>query len=158
MAAAVPAVLGKVATVATVVGTGMSVYSAIKGGNAQVQSANYDANQAAQSAITVRRQSEVEAGRIRRQGDRALGEIRAAYAASGVDASGTPTEVLADSAAQVELDALTARYNGELQALGYERTAALDYQRAKDAATATKIGAVSALINGVATVGSLVRK
>lgn len=156
MAAAVPIIagIGKAATVAgkvaTVVGTGMSVYSAIKGGNAAAASAQYDANQAIQNAITARRQADVEALKIRRQGERVLGDMRAAYGASGVDGGqGTPLDVLQDSAAQVELDALTAKYNGELQALGFQRTAALDIKRGKDAVSAAKVGAVSALVQGL---------
>lgn len=150
--AAVSSFATAAAPVASLVGTGMSVFSAIKGGNAAAQSATYDANQNAQNAITARRQADVEALKVRRRGAQVMGDIRASYGASGVDgAQGTPLDVLEDSAAQIELDALTEKYNGELQALGFERSAALDIKRGKDAVSAAKVGAVSALVSGIAS-------
>jgi hypothetical protein len=154
MAFAAPA-LAIAGKVGTVVGTGMSIYGALKGGQSASQSAQYDANQNAQNAITARRQADVEALRVRRRGAQVLGDMRASYGASGVDGSqGTPLDVLEDSASQVELDALTEKYNGELQAIGFERSAALDIKRGKDAVSASKVGAVSALVAGLPAIAS----
>jgi hypothetical protein len=58
----------------------------------------------------------VQASDIRYAGDRSLGTIQAQQAANGVDvSSGSAADVAAESAANIETDALRALYSGRLK-------------------------------------------
>ena len=76
------------------------------------------------------------------------GKLLAGYGASGVTLEGTPLDVLEESAANAELDALTIRHQGELAARGYENTATLDTFAASGARTGGYISAVDELLTG----------
>lgn len=55
-------------------------------------------------------------------GDKSVGSIRASYGASGVQsATGSALDVIEESAKNVELDKLWAKYTGEMQARKLER-------------------------------------
>ena len=70
-----------------------------------------------QRAQTIEQQSQAQAAIEKNQTERKLGQIGAAYGASGVDASqGTPLEVLADSAAQGELQRNLTLWGGRVNA------------------------------------------
>ena len=56
---------------------------------------------------------------IRNQAARQIGTIRSQIGKSGATSAGTPLLVLAESAANAEIDALNARYTGERQAALY---------------------------------------
>jgi len=75
----------------------------------------------AQDAI---RRGEDEENRIRRQVSRTQGQQRAAFAAAGVVVDeGTPLDVLQETAAEGEQDALTVRHNAAMEAWGHDVTA-----------------------------------
>ena len=69
--------------------------------------------------------------RFRRQGQRHLGGTRAAAGAAGVEVgSGSALVVLAESAREVEMDALTIRYQGQLTARAQaDRAKMLRYEK-----------------------------
>lgn len=62
------------------------------------------------------REAEMRESMIRREGGRRLGTIRAQIGKSGATGQGTPLMVLAESAANAEIDALNTRTTGQLQA------------------------------------------
>lgn len=84
--------------------------------------AGYQAGQATQKQYQAEARSElsagnIEAGRIRKEGDAFLGQTRTIQAASGVDIStGSPADVAAESAKNIELDALMTTYGSTLRA------------------------------------------
>ena len=82
-----------------------------------------------------------------------LGNIRASAAQSGFDAStGSLAALQTKSAGEMELDALTTRYKGELQAVGMENDAlSLNYQ-AKSARRGGYMSAFSTLASAAASV------
>ncbi len=82
---------------------------AIAQGRAAQQSADYNA----QSAL-IESQSRESAQRT--QAARQLGTMRAAIGKSGATSEGTPLLVLAESAANAEIDALNTRQSGQRQA------------------------------------------
>ena len=100
----------------TTVGALTGAMGAIQSGRAQVAANNYNAAQD-------RMEAAVEESRRRREGKRALGAIRAGISKSGVTTEGTPLMVLAESAADAEIDALNARWQGEASARQYEMRA-----------------------------------
>jgi hypothetical protein len=73
--------------------------------DAQAEAAEYNRKLAEQQGFK-------EAARIRRDGRRDISAIRAGIAKSGVTAQGTPLMVLAESAANIEMDALNSQLFG----------------------------------------------
>ncbi|HEV2673378.1 MAG TPA: hypothetical protein VGV37_02485 [Aliidongia sp.] len=90
--------------------------SAISAGNAQKSAASYNAQvdqQNAQQQQGVAASQELAQDRSDRQ---KLGQEASAFGAGGVDMSGTPLDVMADSATQARLNALSIKYNGQVGA------------------------------------------
>nr|DAO02397.1 MAG TPA: hypothetical protein [Caudoviricetes sp.] len=127
--------LGISAIVASVVATAMSttmgVVSSVQSGKAQKAQYEYQAAvdrknaQIAQSNADMKRQEGIEEARTQRiKTLQAVGSQQAAMAANGFDAtSGTNLDIIEDTSAQGELDALTKQYNKETEALSYETSA-----------------------------------
>jgi hypothetical protein len=90
----------------------MQVGGALSAGRAAQGAANYNA----QSAM-IETQSRENAQRA--QAARQLGATRAAIGKSGATSEGTPLLVLAESAANAEIDALNTRQTGQRQASLY---------------------------------------
>lgn len=135
-ASATAVTLGSVLTVG---GALMSAVGAAKSYDAQAQSAQYNAN-------LQRQEASAEEARRRKAADRQMGTIRANRAKSGVTGEGTPLLVLAESAEQAEIDALSARWSGETSANLYE-------QQAKSARKAKPYAVGSSLLTGAANIG-----
>lgn len=133
-----------------------SVVSGIGGAmQAQQQAANHQAQAALQ-----RRQAaiETEAGSYKakqQQGqvDRALGQQRAAMAASGLALSGTPGDIIAESAAEGALDVAAIRWNSDLASENLRYEAKISDQNAKSAKSAAGISFITPIIGGVARFG-----
>jgi len=122
--------------IAAAAGTGISAiasYSAYQQ-QAKVAESNADAASAAARA---------EEQRLRRDRARRMGSIRAAYGAAGVQATGTPLEVLGDQAMEAELDALAVRYGGAVRSRNFENQA-----------DSNRSSAIGSLIGGAAGVGT----
>lgn len=102
-------------------GSAMGVMGTLSAGKAAQGAANYNAQSAlieAQSRETAQRASAA----------RQIGATRAAIGKSGATSEGTPLLVLAESAANAEIDALNTRYTGERQATLY-RTQGVNARR-----------------------------
>ncbi|MCB9949172.1 MAG: hypothetical protein H6842_15325 [Rhodospirillaceae bacterium] len=122
----------------TVASTVASTIGTIRQASSEAAADRYNAAVLERNAVLARQQAAAEARRIRDAGARALGQQRVAFGASGVAVEGTPLDVLGDTAATIELDALTARYGGEVEAANHRaRAAALRSQ-----ATATRRNAL----------------
>jgi len=76
--------------------------------------AAYDAGQ--YNAASSRTQGVVEENRRRTAGKKEISKTRTGVAKSGITFEGTPLNVLVESAANVEIDALNARWTGEQRA------------------------------------------
>lgn len=101
--------MGTIGKVAAVAGSLVQAGGARAQGKAAEASANYNAH-----STLVESQSREKAQRD--QAARQLGTMRAAIGKSGATSEGTPLLVLAESAANAEIDALNTRYTGQRQA------------------------------------------
>lgn len=93
-------------------GTFLSAGSSVAQGRAAAQAAEYNARSAEMEAAS--RESAQRA-----QSQRQLGAIRANIGKSGATMEGTPMMVLAESAANAEIDALNTRLTGQRQSTLY---------------------------------------
>lgn len=97
----------------------------------------------------------------RRSAAQQQGSVRAAVAESGFDpSSGTASMIQQQSATDLELDALTTRYQSLLQGYGYEQQAAQDRyaastlrQSARGARRAGMLGAATSILTSAAGYG-----
>src|SRR5258706_6937196 len=88
--------------------------ASIAQGIASSQAANANAKIAKYEGEAALAAANVEARQIRYRGDMALGQIRSQQAANNVDLSnGSPADVGAESARNIEFDALNAYYGGQ---------------------------------------------
>jgi hypothetical protein len=128
--AAVPMIMMAVSAATTAI----TAVAAIQQGQAQKKMANYNARLAEDSA-------HFQAGRQQDKVRRVMGAARVAVNKSGIAMSGSPLDVLADSAMQAELDRQAILRQGAAQA-------AMDRLGGNQAMQAGYFGAATALLSG----------
>jgi hypothetical protein len=111
-------------------------------GAAANKTAKYQAEAMRQNAEIIRQRAAVEETKYRRQTEKLLGRQRALVANSGVSLEGSPLLAQEETAANAELDALTIRHSGDLDAAARLNEAMLTRLRGRDA-----------LLSGVRTAG-----
>ncbi|MEN6537911.1 MAG: hypothetical protein ABFD60_07775 [Bryobacteraceae bacterium] len=84
------------------------------------QAAEYEAEKAAISDYLTRQAGASQERDIRKEGRLTLGTQAAQTRASGITMEGSPLEVMADSAAENELQAQRVRYSTEVTVRGYQ--------------------------------------
>ncbi len=164
----------------TAVGTGVSAMGQMQQQQAQAQQAQvmaaqyrYQQQVQLQNQALAERQAadSLQRGRVAEQNRRQvtqqqIGQQTARLAAQGTDLEGSPTDILGDTAATGELDALTIRSNAEREAYG-QRIAALGYgneatMAATRAANSTYepsyFGAGASLLSGASSLSEKWRK
>ena len=130
------------------VGAGIKAVGSVIGGNKAKAAADYNASVSEQNA----QQAEISAGleeyRQRQLARKVIGRARGQVGASGIAASGSALDVIADSAAQAEMDAQMIRYRGAVQATNLRNQATSQRMEGSAAQTAGYISAASALTSG----------
>lgn len=133
-----------------VVGAVIGAVNAIRQGQAAGAAAEYNAAVNRQNAEIAMRNARSEAAQQDRENYLRLGAIRAAQGRSGGTMEGSALDVLADTAAQGELERQNIMYRGALAARGFTNTAALDEFSGDNARTGGYLRAGSELLSGVA--------
>lgn len=134
----------EVTTVLLVAGLVLGAAGGVQQANAQKANAEFQEEQAKENAKGAEAQAkytemqgQVEEDRQRQRTRAFMASQRAALASSGLDMSmGTPADLLGDTAALGEQDALTIRANAAREAWGY-RSQSVDYLNQGSAARAT---------------------
>ena len=130
-----PATIATAALVIGAVGTGVSTYSSVQQSRAARKTAQYNSAVAKNNAIIsenlaqdAEKRGKVEEQRHRLKVAAFKAEQENEFAASGLDLTSTSFEqILSDTAALGELDALTIRGNAAREAYGY-RTQGVNYE------------------------------
>ena len=134
-------------------GIGMQAGGAYQAGEAQAAWLNYDAALAQREAEITAKKTSYEVAAFRRQGEKFKAEQRATVGAAGVRLEGSPLEVLAETASQIERDALMTRHIGKVQEQKYLMESKLLKTQAKYAKKAGRLGAATSLLTGLGTLG-----
>jgi len=132
----------------------------------QAKVVDYNAQLAARDARIEKQRTISAEERHRREAAIRRGGVRAAYGVSGVQMVGSPVDVMADMAAEEELEALFIRYQGRafeekhsLRSQQLKNTAKFYHWGAKSARTAgyisTGLAAAGGFVQGEALKGSL---
>lgn len=161
---ALKAVTAVVAVASTAASTIMGVISANNQAKAQEEQYNYQAQVNQQNAkisqekAAEEKQQGIEEARLQRiKASQVIGSQKTAMAANGVDITqGTALDVIEDTAAMGELDALQTRANYErkaqaleTQAGNYENQSALDTIAGQNAYSAGRMNGLAAGLDGI---------
>lgn len=165
ISAAVANTMLAVGAVATIASTVLGTVSSVQQGKSQQAMYNYQAQVANENAKIANknaaneRQTGIEEARLQRMKTmQAVGSQQAAMAANGMDITqGTSLDIIEDTAAMGELDALQIQTNYERKAQAYEQQANnfnneanMDVIAGKNAYKTGMINAVQTGLNGVA--------
>jgi len=131
-------------------------------GRSQQQAQQYNAIIKQQNAQAARQQAGARENQQRRISRQLLGQQRAALAQAGIGVGfGSALDIEEQSAIRAEFDALTIRYEGEMQAKGLLAAAEQDLFQGqvaraagKNAQTASYISAGASLLSGAAQYGA----
>ena len=110
-----------IAPIAAIIGTAIGVGGQIMAGQAQAkqgrqmqQAEDYNAQVSRQNAQAIQQSGKFEQDKAKRQQLLFTGRQRALTAASGVQFSGSPLDVMSDSIAESEMDMAAMRYNTDV--------------------------------------------
>lgn len=139
--------------VAGVSAIGKAVGSKIEG-DAAKDAGDYNAQIAENNAMLSRQQAAEDERVFRVASRKELGGIRSGYAAGGITSEGSAQDVLEESAANAELDALKIKHGGEVRAKGFEADAVLSRAKGEAAQTSSTFSAAGSLLEAAPKVYS----
>lgn len=131
-------------------GAGLSAVGTIASAQAQSQGMKAQAAFNERQATMEQQRAAYEAQRERENAQRLMARQRAGYLSSGLALEGTPTAVIADTAAETAMDIAAIQYGGQVRSGNYRAQAGIDRANARSASTAGFIGAGSSLLSGIA--------
>lgn len=130
-------------------GAAMSAVNALQQGKAAKAAADFNANIQRQNAEIAHEQTIQQVRQHDREQIMRIGAIRAAQGKSGGAANeGSVLDILADTAAQGEIQRQDIVYRGALAERGYQNTATLDEIGGEQALTQSRLAAGSELLQG----------
>jgi len=101
-----------------VVGAGISAYGAYSEGQDAAEASRYNAEISRQEATLAEASGALDASRQRKQVSRLIGTQKAGYAGAGVELTGSPLDVMINTANEGELDAQIIEYNAKVRSMG----------------------------------------
>lgn len=111
--------------------TALKAYGEHKSYKDQSSASSFNAGLSELQARLIEQSSFLDQYRMGRQKKQFTSMQRAQYARSGVTSEGSPLEVMADSASQLELDKQIAKYNADIQKNQYLSQANQQREQAK---------------------------
>lgn len=130
----------------------LGAFSQIQQGKADYALSKYNAQIDEQTALQTLEGGFRDEARLRRDYEAFRGQQEVAVGKSGVAFEGSILDVLADGAAQAELDAMNIRYGAAQQARSLRINAATTKARGKMAKRQSRISAASSLLGGAASI------
>ena len=132
----------EIALAATIIGTATSAVGQLKQASAAQATAKFNSQVSANSATNARATAAENEKRFRRLSSKRMGQLRA---------RGASADLLADSATEEELEALTIRHSGEAQGKAFDAAGIIEKSRGRVAAQSARFGAAGTLLKGSAT-------
>ena len=133
----------------------MKGIGAYKQGQAQGEQLDFNAQQMRLDAGISVSNAESQAKSLRQYGRRLKGTQRTRFAKSNIRINGTALEVMAESAENIELDAIGIRQQGIFKGKQLNMQADFQEELADQARLAGTIGAISSIVGGGASAGSM---
>jgi hypothetical protein len=129
-----------------------SAVAAVSSGQQARRMGEYNALLAERQAEEKRQQAEYQANRQREQGEALRARQRLLFGVAGVTPAGTPTDLMADTAKQLEIDALAIEYGGESAGKSLELQANLRRMQGAASENAGWWNAGKSLLSGATTI------
>lgn len=140
------------AATASTIGAGVSMYSSVKSGEAQKDAADYNAEMSRMKAQDSLQRGAIEAAAKQDRARKIAGSQREGAAMSGVAVdSGTPLDLLVETAGLGELDARRTMNNAHREAWGLGAQADLDEFQGKTARTGGYLNAAGTFLSSAAS-------
>lgn len=131
-------------------GAVLGAVSSIQQGQAQKKANRFNAKMLDLQAKRTRIATTDKVTQFRQESGRIMETIKSQSAASGVRMTGTPLEVLAESAVNAELDALNLQFEGDMESARLKLEARHQRRAGTGAARAGVMGGASSIIGGIA--------
>ena len=138
--------------VITVITTAATTTEQYMQGQSQKKWSEYNADVQREQAKAVLDQANKEAARKRAQGETLMARQRVLYAKSGLDLSGTPTEVMLGTADEVEQDAQTIIRKGQMGYWQDMQNSSMSETQGEQAAMSGALQAGGTLLSGMGKV------
>lgn len=135
-------------TALTIGSTALGVAGTLAQAQAQKKAANYNAAVQEQQAQLEQQKGAAKATEISQRTKQRMAGARAASIESGLELSGSVSDVLDTVNQQGTLDAMTALWDSSTRAQGLRSSAELERSKGKSAVTAGYLGAGSSLLTG----------
>ena len=146
--------LGSMLTGASILGLGAKMIGGITSANDTADIMNANAETARRQAIAEQNAGKGESLKLSKEKRQIAGEQTAAFGASGVDlSSGTPLDVMAQTAGNVERDIIQTGINADTKASGLRYQANIYDWAAQKKRMAGWLGAGTDLLSGVGAIG-----
>lgn len=133
------------------VGTAVSVYGQVQQAQTAKAMGKYNAKLAEQQALQTEMDAAENIRRKRRENKRLLATQRSRYAKAGVLEEGTPLELLAETAGNLEMETLDYDRQQRMAAAGLRAQGAADLAMGANQARGALIGAGASLLQGAAS-------
>lgn len=129
-------------------GTTMQVVGQMKQAAAMENAASFNKAASLQNAQLATQQAAEEERSYRVMARKQLGDMRANYAASGIELDGSAQDILEQSAATAEMDALRIKHGGQVKSAGYRNDAQLYGMQGQAARDQGYFSAAGTLLGG----------
>lgn len=150
MCFAAPAAIGALGSIVSLVGTGVAAYGQYQAGQAQAAAAKYTQKQQNMLAEDALRRGAAAEEAQRRKAAALASRQKAVMAAGNVDlGSGSPLDIIGDTAMLGELDAQTIKNNAQRESTYHRANADLAGLEASSAKSAGTIGAFGTVLSGI---------
>jgi hypothetical protein len=131
------------------VGTGLSVFGQLQQGKQQQQLFEFNSAVSLQQAQLARESGRITQERLRKQKRSFTSKQTAAFAAAGVRLTGSPFQVLADTAAELEFDMMIEDFNTRVAVLNAQTSAQLELIKGQQARTSSIVNAGTTLLTQI---------
>lgn len=132
------------------IGTAVAVGGQLYAGSQAAKASEYNAQLADQQAMNERQRGQIESDRQRRDAARLASRSRAKIGKSGVTATGSPLEVIADNAEEAEYDALLTQWSSNTRASAFTAQGVQDRRSTSNSRIGSYIGAGTTFLTGSA--------
>lgn len=147
------AALAVVGTIASLAGSAMAAQGQMQQARAAKQEADYKAQQEDNAAVDAVQRGRIAQQEQRRKTGALIGRQKAVMGASNLDlSSGSPLDVLADTAMLGEFDAITIENNAAREKTVHSANAELLRTKGQNALTAGRTAATGTMIGGIGAV------
>lgn len=145
-----------IAAVATVAAAGVSVYGQQQQAKSQAAILGYNARLKEQEAADAQRDAKIRASQQREASRRFIGAQRARGGQSGVlQSTGSPLEILADNAQQLEMGALETERTGNIAAGQLRTQAVFDRMQGRSIRRGANYASAGTILGAAGSVGGM---